>query len=144
MATVVMRNLVCALALLGPGAALALQSGDPPSGEDLFGVWSNPSGSVHVRIAPCEEQLCGTVVYASDKAKSDAARAGTPELVGVNLFRKFEPRDNGSWRGKVLVPDLKRTVSGTLTRVDVSTLDVQGCVFGHIACKDQRWSRVSD
>ena len=129
----------CALALLSPITASAQSSG-----EDLFGVWSNPSGSVHVRIAPCENQLCGTVVYASDKAKADAAKAGTPELIGINLFRKFEPRDNGSWRGKVLVPDLKRTVSGTLKMVDASALDVQGCVFGHIACKDQRWTRVSD
>lgn len=135
---VAIHYLACALASLGPVAALA-----QPSGQELFGVWSNPSGNVHVRIAPCEAQLCGTVVYASDKAKADAAKAGTPELIGINLFRKFEPRDNGSWRGKVLVPDLKRTVSGTLTMVDASTLDVQGCVFGHIACKDQRWTRVS-
>ena len=129
----------CALALLSPITASAQSSG-----EDLFGVWSNPSGSVHVRIAPCEAQLCGTVVYASDKAKADAAKAGTPELIGINLFRKFEPRDNGSWRGKVLVPDLKRTVSGTLKMVDASALAVQGCVYGHIACKAQRWTRVSD
>lgn len=136
---VAIHYLACALAALGPVAALA-----QPSGEELIGVWSNPSGSVHVRIAACEEQLCGTVVYASEQAKADAAKAGTPELIGINLFRKFEPRENGSWRGKVLVPDLKRTVSGTLKMVDASTLDVQGCVFGHIACEDQRWSRVSD
>lgn len=108
----------------------------------IKGVWSNPSGSVHVRIASCGTQLCGTVVYAGDKAKADAAKAGTPNLIGLNLFREFEAQPNGSWRGKVVVPDLKKTVSGEIKAIDTNTLDVKGCIFGHLACKDQKWVRM--
>ena len=114
------------------------------SDASLFGVWSNPSNSVHVRIAACGDEVCGTVVFANEKAKADSAKAGTKELIGTNLFRKFSRRKDGTWHGKVLVPDLKRTVSGRLKIIDDRTLDVQGCVFGHVACKDQKWARVSD
>lgn len=106
------------------------------------GVWANPSGHVHIRIADCGTQLCGTVVYATDQAKADAAKAGTPELIGVNLFREFAQKQDGTWQGKVFVPDLNKTVSGQITVINADTLDVRGCVFGHVACKNQKWTRM--
>jgi uncharacterized protein (DUF2147 family) len=82
------------------------------------------------------------VVYATDKARADAAKAGTIELIGTSLFHEFQPDPNGGWDGKVLVPDLKKSVSGRIRVIDANTLDVQGCMFGHLACKDQKWTRV--
>ena len=54
-----------------------------------FGVWKNPQDSVHVRAQPCGSRMCGVVVWASDKAKADARRGGTNDLVGLILFRDF-------------------------------------------------------
>jgi len=54
-----------------------------------FGVWKNPSGSVHVRAEPCGDKMCGTVVWANDKAIADARRGGTDNLIGLQLFRGF-------------------------------------------------------
>jgi uncharacterized protein (DUF2147 family) len=105
-------------------------------------VWSNPSGHVHIKIAPCDPHFCGTVFYANDKARADAAKVGTTDLVGTNLFHSFQPDAKGGWDGKVLVPDLNKSVAGRIQVVDASTLDVEGCMFGHLACKDQKWTRV--
>lgn len=104
--------IVCAVLMFASNAAHAQQTSAP--NEAIIGVWSNPSGSVHVRIEECGTKLCGVVVYATDKAKADAAKAGTNELIGINLFREFARYDQNKWRGKVLVPDLDRTVSGEL------------------------------
>jgi len=125
-------------AVLSSSAAIAQE----PTIGSIKGVWANPSGHVHVRIAECGTQLCGTVVYATDQAKADAAKAGTPDLIGVNLFREFGRKSDGIWQGKVLVPDLKKTVSGQISVIDANTLDVKGCLFGHVACKDQKWTRM--
>jgi uncharacterized protein (DUF2147 family) len=86
--------------------------------------------------------VCGTVVYANDKAKADAAKGGTANLIGMNLFQEFAAGKPNEWDGKVMVPDLDRTVKGRIELVDARTIKVQGCLFGHVACKDQVWTRV--
>jgi uncharacterized protein (DUF2147 family) len=63
-----------------PALALACCAGAvsaAPVGANLTGVWRNPRGSVHVDIGPCGTAICGVVVWANDKAKEDARRAGT-------------------------------------------------------------------
>tara|TARA_R110000787_G_scaffold133035_2_gene245313 strand:- start:4318 stop:4737 length:420 start_codon:yes stop_codon:yes gene_type:complete len=135
------------MAIIGAGLMFASNATNAQQtdtrNEAILGVWSNPSGSVHVRIKECGTKLCGVVVYATEKAKSDAAQAGTAVLIGINLFREFDRYDRNKWRGKVLVPDLDRTVSGELKPISGNTLQVHGCMFGHVACKNQKWTRVS-
>lgn len=113
-----------------------------PKKPTLFGVWQNPSASVHIKTSKCGTTVCGTVVYANAKAKADAARGGTANLIGLNLFQEFEQNGPNVWEGKVMVPDLDRTVSGKITLIDGKSMNVEGCMFGHIACKDQLWTRL--
>jgi len=124
-------------------AFLALAAQTPPT---LQGNWTNARGSVVVLIAPCEGQelLCGTVQSASDKAKDDARKAGTAELVGVELFRDFVPRGQDRWTGVLFVPDLKKRSQAEIVRLDDDHLRVRGCVIGKLLCKSQIWSRVRD
>ena len=86
------------MAIIGAGLMFASNATNAQQtdtrNEAILGVWSNPSGSVHVRIKECGTKLCGVVVYATEKAKSDAAQAGTAVLIGINLFREFDP---GAW-----------------------------------------------
>ena len=107
------------MAIIGAGLMFASNATNAQQtdtrNEAILGVWSNPSGSVHVRIKEC----------------------------GINLFREFDRYDRNKWRGKVLVPDLDRTVSGELKPISGNTLQVHGCMFGHVACKNQKWTRVS-
>ena len=109
--------------------------------EDI--VLRNPSNSVHVRIHTCGKSRCGTVVWANAKAKADSARGGTPNLVGTELFREFREVSPKVWKGKVFVPDMNVTVSGSAELLDANTLKARGCIFAGIGCKSQNWKRVS-
>jgi uncharacterized protein (DUF2147 family) len=106
------------------------------------GIWRNPAGSVHVRWHRCGEHMCGTVIWANEEAKADAAKGGTRDLVGRALFRDFQERKPGVWRGRVFVPDLNITLSGTVTLVDADTMTGRGCLIAGIGCRSQTWKRV--
>ena len=115
----------------------------PAAGQDRsFGVWRNPGNSVHVRIEPCGAQMCGVVVWANDKAKADAHKGGTDPLVGLRLFESFVEDSPGVWRGRVFVPDIGKTFSGTVSVVNADRLIGRGCLLRGIGCKSQEWTRV--
>jgi uncharacterized protein (DUF2147 family) len=145
-----MRPILAAALLIAAGPALAQSpatASDPaaavaalPDGAHL-GTWQNPAGSVHIRATRCGEQICGTVVFANDKAKADARRGGTDPLVGTQLFEEFVARGSREWRGRVFVPDMNRRVTGTATLVDENTIRVEGCA-ARIICRNQVWTRV--
>ena len=125
------------------GAMLLLTSSASLSqkpGQDL--VLRNPSNSVHVRIHPCGETRCGTVVWANAKAKADSARGGTKNLVGTELFREFREVSPKVWKGKVFVPDNNKVLTGTGTVKDQNTIVARGCLFAGMGCKSQIWTRV--
>ncbi|MEY2882359.1 MAG: hypothetical protein RL490_83, partial [Pseudomonadota bacterium] len=91
------------------GLAVAL-AGATPALAGQYGVFRNPSGSVHVKLADCGQQLCGTIVKASSKARADAAKAGQTRLIGLQLFRNLTPvtTEKGAprrWEGEVYIPD---------------------------------------
>jgi uncharacterized protein (DUF2147 family) len=110
---------------------------------DINGKWRNPAHSVIIRARPCGIAICGTVVWANDKAKADAAKGGNKQLVGMQLLQSFAPDGPNKWHGRVYVPDIDKTVSGTMELSSHTTLDVKGCALGGIACKSQQWTRVS-
>ncbi|MFZ5747707.1 MAG: DUF2147 domain-containing protein [Pseudomonadota bacterium] len=131
-------GVVAALVLLAGGAASSAQG---PA--QSFGIWRNPQNSVHIRAHACGgKSMCGTVVWANEKAQADARRGGTQKLVGTQLFQGFVPAGPNIWRGKVFVPDINKTFSGTVTRIDDRTIVGKGCLLGKVGCKSQTWTRV--
>lgn len=109
------------------------------------GVWTSPTGSITIRIAPCPsatDRWCGTVIAASDRATADTARASGRELVGMMLVRNMRPVGAGHWRGTVEVPDRKVTARGALRLIGSDLLEVKGCALGGVVCKTQRWRRA--
>lgn len=126
-------------AAIAAGLLLAPASAALPTAK----VWRNPSNTVHIRSHSCGAQaMCGTVVWASEKAKADAARGGTPDLVGTQLFRNFRLIRPGMWKGSVFVPDINKTFSGTVTLVGTDRLVGRGCLALGIGCKSQTWTRI--
>lgn len=107
-----------------------------------LGVWTGPKDNVRVAIRSCGTSTCGTVVYASPKAEADARKSGLTTLVGQQLLRDFEPTGHGGMRGKVFVPTLKVTLSGTAEFIDARTMKAKGCVLGGLICKAQVWRRI--
>lgn len=121
-----------------PGTASPVGS----SATSTASEWRNPKNTVHIRLRSCGgDRMCGTVIWASDKAKADAARGGTEQLVGANLFRDFRQVAPGSYKGRVFVPDMNRTFSGHM-RIEGNSMIGKGCVLGLI-CKQQVWTRIS-
>lgn len=125
-----------AAALVAPVPALA-RPGDP-----ALGVWRNKRNSIHLKAHYCGEAMCGTVVWANEKALADARKGGSPDLIGMQLFRDFRPDKKGVWRGKVFVPDLNKTFSGTASMPDRNTLIGKGCLAGGLFCKSKTLIRV--
>ena len=131
-----MKSLVLALAL--PFAMPALAA------SPIEGSWTNPSGSVTVRIAPCGGgSLCGRVTGASPKARADAAAGGTERLIGTELMSDLEQTGDSSWHGTIFVPDANRSADADLELTGPRTLDIQGCALGGLICKSQQWTRVA-
>ncbi len=106
------------------------------------GVWANPSNSVHVAFKPCGPAMCGTVIWANEKAIADAQRGGTSKLIGQQLFQQFVSVDTSHWTGKVFVPDIGQSIAGTITQTSARTLVGEGCVVAGFACKSQEWKRI--
>ena len=123
-------------------ALVGLASTPAHAAGEGYGIWRNPKDNVRVEIKGCGTSTCGVVVYASPKAQADARKSGYDTLIGQQLLRDFEPVGNGFMRGKVFVPTLKITLSGTAEFIDARTLRAKGCVLGKMLCKSQIWTRV--
>jgi len=106
------------------------------------GIWRNPKNTVHVRMQPCGSTVCGTVVWAAPKAQAAARKGGTQKLVGTQLFREFRQVRPGTWSGKVFVPDMGRTFSGTMSATSATSITGKGCLIGNFLCKTQTWTRI--
>ncbi|MBB5687444.1 DUF2147 domain-containing protein [Sphingobium boeckii] len=132
-------SLVPAMALLMQVALAA-----PAIDDDQLtqGVWRNKKNNVHVQAHRCGKSVCGTIIWASDKAKADARAAGTPNLIGRQLFEDFRKDEKGVWHGRVFVPDIGKTFSGTIRAMNNDMIKGTGCLFAGLFCKSQIWTRV--
>ncbi|HVE01094.1 MAG TPA: DUF2147 domain-containing protein [Sphingomicrobium sp.] len=118
-------------------AALAMQS---PSPHSIEGRWKSPGGNSIIDIGPCATGRCGTVAWASAKAKEDSRKA-TDQLVGTELLTGLEQDAKGRWHGKLFIPDKNMRVTAKLQLIG-DQLRVSGCAAGRALCKSTLWSRV--
>ncbi|MDQ3144362.1 MAG: DUF2147 domain-containing protein [Pseudomonadota bacterium] len=130
-----MKRILLSLALL-PVASAAHAA-------PIEGRWQNPKDSVIVEVARCGRAYCGEVAWASAKAKADARKGGTANLVGTRLMSGFTPDGDGGYKGKVLLPKRGIHATGTIRRTGNNTLLVKGCAIAGMICKEQRWTRVN-
>jgi uncharacterized protein (DUF2147 family) len=131
--------------ILAKAALLALAVSVPVTASAqaaLEGQWRNPKGSVVVKVEPCGNAYCGTVVRASEKAKANARRGGTPNLVGMRILSGLKPIGDGRYKGKVFVPKRNLYASATVRQVGPDVMEVEGCALAGILCDEQRWTRV--
>jgi len=118
-------------------AALAAQNPSPPS---IEGRWKSPGGNSIIEIAACGTSTCGTVAWASAKAKQDSRKV-TDQLVGTQLLTGLAQDARGRWHGKLFIPDKNMRVTAKLQLV-ADQLRVSGCAAGKALCKSTLWSRV--
>jgi uncharacterized protein (DUF2147 family) len=120
--------------------ALALQA--PAPDQPIEGTWRSPGGNTIITIAPCGNGPCGTVAWATEKAKKDAAKT-TAQLVGTQLLTNLQKRKDGSWLGKLFIPDRNMRVTAKLQRLSPDSLKVSGCAAGKALCKADIWTAFS-
>ena len=118
--------------------AAAMQAAAPAS---IDGTWRSPGGNSIITIAPCGDSMCGTVAWASDKAKKDSAKT-TPQLIGTQLLTGLRPDRKGRWQGKLFIPDKNVRVTAKIERSGSDQLKVSGCAVGKSLCKSALWTRV--
>jgi uncharacterized protein (DUF2147 family) len=137
------RGLTWALvAAVCASAGTAMAETIPSRLGELYGVWRNPRGSVHIEIRPCETRTCGVVVWASASAQADVKKGINQNLVGMQLLRDFSATAADEWKGRVSVPDLNMTFSGQVRLLDRASLRAKGCLLPNFLCKSQVWTRV--
>ena len=111
----------------------------PLAAADIEGRWRSPGGNSIIEIAPCGSDLCGTVAWASDKAKKDAAKA-TDQLVGTQLLTGLQEKKPGRWQGKLYIPDKNMRVNAKIQLANPAQLKVSGCA-AKVICSSQLWNK---
>lgn len=129
---------------LALAAALPAQAAAPASSSSssIDGIWRSPGGNSIIKIALCGDNPCGTVVWATDKAKKDSSKS-TDQLVGTQLLTNLQQDKKGRWEGKLFIPDRKMRVTAKIERVGPTQLRISGCAAGKALCKAEVWIAFS-
>jgi uncharacterized protein (DUF2147 family) len=126
--------------IAGLALSLALTGAQAPQ-PSIEGSWKSPGGNSIIAIAPCGTAWCGTVQWASDKAKQDS-RKTVEQLVGTQLLTGVQQKSPGRWQGKLFIPDKNMRVTAKLQLVGDQQLRVSGCALGKSLCKADVWTRT--
>ena len=124
--------------------AALMQTAAPDSAQpSVLGQWRSPGGNSIISIAACGASLCGTVAWASAKAKQDSSKV-IDHLVGTQLLTALQQDRKGVWRGKLFIPDKNMRVTAKIERVSDQQLKVSGCAAGRALCKSALWTRTGE
>jgi uncharacterized protein (DUF2147 family) len=111
----------------------------PLSAAEIEGRWRSPGGNSIMEIAACGSDYCGTVAWASERAKKDAAKA-TDQLIGTQLLTGLQEKKPGRWQGKLFIPDRNMRVTAKIQLASPQQLKVSGCAAA-VLCSSQIWNR---
>ncbi len=140
-----MRKASLVLAMLaGPMLAVA------PAAANPSGDWMTPEGKSRVRVTPCGQGVCATIVWLKepngangapkrDIHNQDASRRGRA-IVGLALMSGMTPDGPDKWKGRIYNPEDGKTYRATM-ELSGDRLDVSGCVA--VFCKSQVWRRAN-
>lgn len=135
-----MKSLLATAGFALLATATSVAAGPPAQ---LNGHWKNAKGSVVVRLAPCGNAICGTVVEASEHARETARNGGTPNLIGTRILSGLRPDGDGAFKGQAFDPKRNIRAPATVRLISHDAIEVRGCAIWGMMCKEQRWTRVS-
>lgn len=124
------------------GMAWAAATGMAWAADPQEGTWptqASDNGNYGlVRIAPCADRFCGTLVAAFDSAGGKRA----PDNIGKEILWDMQAQGKGYYNaGRIWASDRDKTHASTMT-LSGETLPVAGCVLGGLICRSQTWTRV--
>ena len=106
------------------------------------GRWTNAKRSVVIEVARCGQAWCATVVSASAKAKANARKGGTENLIGTRILTGARPVGKGVYKGRGFIPKRNIYAPATIRQRGPNVMEVEGCAIAGLLCKEQRWTRV--
>ncbi|MBA3511866.1 DUF2147 domain-containing protein [Sphingomonas sp.] len=125
------------------GFALLFLAAVPAAAQaSVEGRWTNMKRSVVIEVARCGQAWCATVVSASAKAKANARKGGTENLIGTRILTGARPVGNGVYKGRGFIPKRNIYAPATIRQLGPNVMEVEGCALAGLLCKEQRWTRV--
>jgi uncharacterized protein (DUF2147 family) len=131
------------LALL---AAMILHATPAFGQSGVLGDWKTEGGRSIVRIAPCGEALCGTILSVAPKPDgtqwldiynpNESLRSR--RMDGVRILSGLRARGNGWSGGQIYNPTDGKTYSARMALKETGVLSVNGCVL--MFCREQVWT----
>lgn len=135
-----MRTLTLAAVLAAAVGTFA----SPALADPVEGMWQtavDDNGDFgHIRIEPCGERLCGTLIRSYNSA---GEQIESPN-VGRQIVWDMVPQGGGDYgRGKIWAPDRDKTYRSRM-HLEGDRLSVSGCILGGAICRDGgTWRRVN-
>jgi uncharacterized protein (DUF2147 family) len=119
----------------------------PAFAADPTGDWRVADGVANIRVAECNHDMWGVVVWEKvsgghDDNNPDASKKNRPTLgMPILLDMKKKPGAD-QWEGQVYNAKDGQTYSSTIKPVGPDQLEIQGCVLGFL-CGGETWTRVA-
>jgi len=131
---------VAVMAALLAMPSLQAQAAEPAKPSALLvGDWWTPGFNARVRIEPCGDGVCGSIVWAWDETPKDIA--DRRPLVGRTVIEGMRADGDTRWSGgRLYNPEDGRDYKGALHLQSPTRLSVEGCVL--FICKQQIWRRA--
>ncbi|WP_348272794.1 DUF2147 domain-containing protein [Pannonibacter tanglangensis] len=118
----------------------------PAAAAEAKGEWARPTGTSRIKIAPCGDALCGTLVWLKDPRNDDKnpdeAKRSRPLLGSQTVIGMKPTGKDGQWKGKVYNAEDGETYTGFIQMDGNDKLKLEGCVMGGLLCKGETWTRV--
>ncbi|WGS18393.1 MULTISPECIES: DUF2147 domain-containing protein [unclassified Bradyrhizobium] len=118
----------------------------PALAADPTGDWRDADGFANIRVAQCNGNMWGAVVWektpgGKDKNNPDPAKQTRPTLGMPILIDMKKKPGADAWEGQVYNAKDGQLYSATIKPVGSDQLEIQGCVLGFL-CGGQTWTRV--
>ena len=133
-------------ALLLLSAIVSTSAAAQTAAAQMLDEWWTPGFNARVKLAACDDKLCGTIVWAWDDQPSGAS--DKRPLVGQRIISgmKLEPKSSEkasdkaqTYAGSIYNPEDGQTYKATMRLKTPNTLVVAGCVL--VFCQEQIWRR---
>jgi uncharacterized protein (DUF2147 family) len=117
------------------------------SAADPSGDWRVADGVAHIRVAECNGNVWGAVVWEKepgglDEHNPDASKRNRPTLGMPILINMKKKPGVDQWEGEVYNANDGKTYSSTIKPVGSDKLEIQGCVLGFL-CGGETWTRIA-
>ena len=111
---------------------------------DIIGQWQAENGKTRIEINPCDEALCGNIIwlkYPRKDVNNKDPELRNRDLVGIQVASNMRATGKNKWKG--IVYSAKRgTDFDSSVKLSGDTLTIKGCLSSAgFLCKKVKYNR---